>query len=192
MQTHFSFMKLIFATHNKNKLDEVAKITPEHIEVYSLSQIGFNEDIPETELTLEGNAKLKVDAILKNKNVNCFSDDSGLFVEALNGEPGVFSARYSGKRDTTMNNELLVRNMQGAQSRSAYYMSVFCLYFNGTYHFFEGRLYGEIASHPKGNNGFGYDPIFIPLKKRKTFGEMRPSQKYKMDHRYQAFKKIRK
>ncbi|MGB0294099.1 MAG: RdgB/HAM1 family non-canonical purine NTP pyrophosphatase [Flavobacteriaceae bacterium] len=183
-------MKLIFATYNKNKLDEVTKITPEHIEVFSLSQIGFNEDIPETELTLEGNAKLKVDAILKNKNVNCFSDDSGLFVEALNGEPGVFSARYSGKRDTNMNNELLMRNMQGAQSRSAYYMSVFCLYFNGTYHFFEGRLYGEIASHPKGNNGFGYDPIFIPKGYTATLGELSEKIKLELSHRTRALNKM--
>ncbi len=183
-------MKLIFATHNKNKLDEVTKITPEHIEVLSLSEIGFNEDIPETELTLKGNAKLKVDAILKSKNVDCFSDDSGLFVEALNGDPGVFSARYSGKRNTLMNNELLLRNMRSVKSRSAYYMSVFCLYFNGNHHFFEGRLYGEITSRPKGNNGFGYDPIFIPKGHTATLGELSEIVKLELSHRTRALNKM--
>ncbi|MAJ32745.1 MAG: non-canonical purine NTP pyrophosphatase, RdgB/HAM1 family [Flavobacteriaceae bacterium] len=184
-------MKLIFATHNNNKINEIAKITPEHIEVLSLSEIGFNEEIPETELTLEGNAKLKVDAILKNKNVNCFSDDSGLFVEALNGDPGVFSARYSGERDTAMNNELLLRNMKSVESRSAYYMSVFCLYFKGTHHFFEGRLYGEIADHPKGSNGFGYDPIFIPNGYTSTLGELSEIIKLELSHRTIALNKMK-
>lgn len=183
-------MKLIFATHNKNKLDEVTKITPEHIKVLSLSEIGFNEDIPETELTLEGNAKLKVDAILRSENVDCFSDDSGLFVEALNGDPGVISARYSGKRNTSMNNELLLRNMQSVKSRSAYYKSVFCLYFNGNHHFFEGRLYGEIASRPKGNNGFGYDPIFIPKGHTATLGELGEIVKLELSHRTRALNKM--
>lgn len=183
-------MKLIFATHNKNKLDEVTKITPEHIKVLSLSEIGFNEDIPETELTLEGNSKLKVDAILRSENVDCFSDDSGLFVEALNGDPGVFSARYSGKRNTSMNNELLLRNMQSVKSRSAYYKSVFCLYFNGNHHFFEGRLYGEIASRPKGNNGFGYDPIFIPKGHTATLGELSEIVKLELSHRTRALNKM--
>ena len=183
-------MKLIFATHNKNKLDEVTKITPEHIKVLSLSEIGFNEDIPETELTLEGNAKLKVDAILRSENVDCFSDDSGLFVEALNGDPGVISARYSGKRNTSMNNELLLRNMQSVKSRSAYYKSVFCLYFNGNHHFFEGQLYGEIASRPKGNNGFGYDPIFIPKGHTATLGEIGEIVKLELSHRTRALNKM--
>lgn len=183
-------MKLIFATHNKNKLDEVTKITPEHIKVLSLSEIGFNEDIPETELTLEGNAKLKVDAILRSENVDCFSDDSGLFVEALNGDPGVISARYSGKRNTSMNNELLLRNMQSVKSRSAYYKSVFCLYFNGNHHFFEGQLYGEIASRPKGNNGFGYDPIFIPKGHTATLGELGEIVKLELSHRTRALNKM--
>ena len=122
-------MNLVFATHNQNKLTEVAKMFPSHIELLSLSQIDFNKDIPETELTLKGNAQLKVDAIRETGVLNCFSDDSGLFVNALNGEPGVFSARYSGKRHSDTNNDLLLQNMQNIKSRSAYYQSVFCLFF---------------------------------------------------------------
>lgn len=183
-------MNLVFATHNQNKLTEVAKMFPSHIELLSLSQIDFNKDIPETELTLKGNAQLKVDAIRETGVLNCFSDDSGLFVNALNGEPGVFSARYSGKRHSDTNNDLLLQNMQNIKSRSAYYQSVFCLFFKGQHYFFEGRLNGKIAHETKGSNGFGYDPIFIPDGYTSTLGELSELIKLKLSHRTKALNKM--
>ena len=183
-------MKLVFATHNQNKLTEVAKMFPNDIELLSLSQIDFNKDIPETELTLKGNAQLKVDAIRETGVLNCFSDDSGLFVNALNGEPGVFSARYSGKRHSDTNNDLLLRNMQNIKSRSACYKSVFCLFFRGQHYFFEGLLNGKIAHEAKGSNGFGYDPIFVPDGYTSTLGELSEVIKLELSHRTKALNKM--
>ncbi len=184
-------MKLIFATHNKNKLSEVKALMPENIVLLGLSDINFHDDIAETETTIEGNASLKSRAIYEATDVNCFSDDSGLLVDSLNGEPGVHSARYAGEQKNDEDNmQKLLSLLKGHKNRSAHFKTVMSLIVNGKEFLFEGKIYGTITNEKKGNNGFGYDPIFIPDGFTKTFAEMTKEEKSSISHRGIALKKL--
>jgi XTP/dITP diphosphohydrolase len=184
-------MKLIFATHNHNKAREIQAIMPEGIQLLTLDEIQCNEDIPETASTLEGNAQLKAAYIAQQFDMECFADDTGLEVEALDGEPGVHSARYAGQsRDPEANMHLLLKKLATKTDRSAQFRTVIALYWNKEYHFFEGIVTGKILQEKKGNNGFGYDPIFEPENCGKSFAEMTLEEKNKYSHRSRAFDKM--
>lgn len=184
-------MKLVFATHNHNKAHEIQAIMPQGIEVVTLDEIQCNEDIPETESTLEGNAKLKAQYIVDQFNMNCFADDTGLEIEALNGEPGVYSARYAGEsRDSNANMDLVLEKLNGKENRNAQFRTAIALYWNGKMHLFEGIVKGRIIHEKRGNDGFGYDPIFEPENCGKTFAEMNLEEKNKVSHRARAIAKM--
>ena len=181
-------MNLIFASNNAHKLDEVkAILAPSGIEIKSLNDIGFFEDIEETGLTFYENAAIKVTAIHSLKNVDCFADDSGLEVEALDNQPGVFSARYSGEHGNhAANNQKLLKELYGKPNRRACFKTVIALMLNGTIHYFEGRVDGTIAEELSGKEGFGYDPLFIPDGYDKTFANMPKEIKNSISHRKRA------
>ncbi|WP_339837718.1 non-canonical purine NTP diphosphatase [uncultured Maribacter sp.] len=184
-------MKLVFATHNSNKLKEIQQLVPEFIELVSLDTIGCTEEIPETAKTLEGNAKIKADYVTKNHKLPCFADDTGLLVNSLNGEPGIYSARYAGpQNDSQANMTKLLSNLIGKNDRSAHFKTVIALNLNGETHIFEGIIDGEIIEDKKGKNGFGYDPIFVPNGYNETFAQLPLSVKNDISHRGQAFKKL--
>ena len=182
--------KLVFATNNAHKLDEISAILGEKVELLSLKDIHCDIDIPETSDTLEGNAMLKY--IYKNYGLDCFADDTGLEVEALNGEPGVYSARYAGGEghNAEANMQKLLQNMQGIQNRKAQFRTVICLITNGKKHLFEGVVKGEIIKEKRGDSGFGYDPIFMPQGYEQTFAELGNETKNKISHRALAVEKL--
>lgn len=183
-------MKIVFATHNHNKLKEVAALLPS-VELISLDAIECFEDIPETAKTLHGNAQIKADYITQKYGYNCFADDTGLEVAALNGAPGVHSARYAGEEcDSQKNMEKLLDNMRNKTERSAQFQTVICLNFNGQYFFFEGICKGEILNAPTGEQGFGYDPIFKPEGFDQSFAEMSMDEKSTISHRGRAIQKL--
>ncbi|MDP5062741.1 MAG: non-canonical purine NTP diphosphatase [Maribacter sp.] len=184
-------MKLVFATHNPNKLKEIQQLVPSYIELVSLDMIGCTTDIPETATTLEGNAKIKADFITDSYQLPCFADDTGLIVDSLNGDPGVYSARYAGpENDANANMDKLLANLADQQDRSAYFNTVIALNLNGKTHIFDGSIHGEIIETKKGNNGFGYDPIFKPNGYSETFAQLPLSIKNEISHRALAFKKL--
>lgn len=184
-------MKLVFATHNPNKLKEVQQLVPNQIELINLETIGCTTDIPETADTLEGNAKLKADFITNNYQLSCFADDTGLLVNSLKGEPGVYSARYAGTQaDSNANMDKLLTNLSSKKDRSAYFQTVIALNLNGKTHIFEGKIEGVITASKRGENGFGYDPIFQPNGYKETFAELPLTIKNKISHRALAFKKL--
>ncbi|WP_437369088.1 non-canonical purine NTP diphosphatase [Maribacter litoralis] len=184
-------MKLVFATHNPNKLKEVQQMVTDQIELINLNTIGCSTDIPETAQTLEGNAKIKADFVTNNYNLSCFADDTGLLVNALNGEPGVYSARYAGEHnDSNANMNKLLVNLKNKSDRSAHFKTVIVLNLNGETHIFEGKIEGVITESKRGKNGFGYDPIFQPNGYKETFAELPLSIKNEISHRAQAFKKL--
>jgi XTP/dITP diphosphohydrolase len=184
-------MRLIFATNNSNKLKEVKALLPQTIELISLSEIEFNEDIPETENTIEGNASLKSRTIHNITQTNVFSDDSGLLVDALGGAPGVHSARYAGEQKKDEDNiQKLLKELEGETNRKAHFKTVMSLIVNGEEHLFEGIIYGTIIHEKRGTNGFGYDPVFIPDGYTKTFAEMSKEEKSSISHRGIALKKM--
>ncbi|VXC34392.1 non-canonical purine NTP diphosphatase [Maribacter litoralis] len=184
-------MKLVFATHNPNKLKEVQQMVTDQIELINLDTIGCSTDIPETAQTLEGNAKIKADFVTNNYNLSCFADDTGLLVNALNGEPGVYSARYAGEHnDSNANMNKLLVNLKNKSDRSAHFKTVIVLNLNGETHIFEGKIEGVITESKRGKNGFGYDPIFQPNGYKETFAELPLSIKNEISHRAQAFKKL--
>ena len=184
-------MKLVFATHNPNKLKEIQQLVPSYIELVSLDMIGCNTDIPETATTLEGNARIKADFITNKYQLPCFADDTGLIVDSLNGEPGVYSARYAGaENDSNANMDKLLANLSDKQNRNAYFNTVIALNLNGKTHIFDGSIHGEIIETKKGDNGFGYDPIFQPNGYEETFAQLPLSIKNKISHRALAFKKL--
>jgi len=184
-------MKLVFATHNPNKLKEVQQLVPSFIELVSLDAIGCTTDIPETATTLEGNARIKADFITNTYNLPCFADDTGLLVNSLNDEPGVYSARYAGpQNDSQANMDKLLDKLKGKANRTAYFNTVIALNLHGKTHIFDGRIKGEITKNQKGENGFGYDPIFKPNGYEKTFAELPLSVKNEISHRSLAFKKL--
>ncbi|TDT45530.1 XTP/dITP diphosphohydrolase [Maribacter spongiicola] len=184
-------MKLVFATHNPNKLKEIQQLVPSFIELVSLDMIGCTTDIPETATTLEGNARIKADFITNTYQIPCFADDTGLIVNSLNGDPGVYSARYAGpENDANANMDKLMANLSDQKDRSAYFNTIIALNLNGKTHIFDGSIHGEIIEIKKGNNGFGYDPIFKPNGYSETFAQLPLSIKNKISHRALAFKKL--
>lgn len=182
--------KIVFATNNKHKLAEVRALIP-NWEIVSLSDIGCLEDIPETANTLEGNAKIKADYITEKYGLDCFADDTGLEIETLNGEPGVYSARYAGNQaDSEANLQKVLANLKDKKNRKAQFRTVVALNLASTTHLFEGICEGEILSKKSGESGFGYDPIFLPMGFKKSFAEMSQSDKGAISHRGKAVKKL--
>ena len=183
-------MELIFATHNNNKVKEVTKMLPSYLSMKSLTAIDFFEEIEETGKTFEENALLKAKTIFNKTGKNVFADDSGLVIEALDGAPGVYSARYAGTGKDEDNIAKALKELDGKTNRKAYFISIFCLILNGKEYFFEGRVNGTIATEIKGDNGFGYDPIFIPDGFSKSFAQMTPEEKNAISHRGKAIGKL--
>lgn len=183
--------KFVFATNNAHKLQEVTAILGERVELLSMKDINCQTDIPETAHTLEGNALLKARFIFENYRMDCFADDTGLEVEALNGAPGVYSARYAGDaHNSEANMKKLLRDMEGVENRKARFRTVFALIVDGKEHLFEGIVKGEIIKTRRGTSGFGYDPIFIPEGYTQTFAEMGNDLKNKISHRALATNKL--
>ena len=183
--------KFVFATNNAHKLEEVTAILGDKIELLSMKDIHCHADIPETADTLEGNALLKARYIFENYNMDCFADDTGLEVEALNGAPGVYSARYAGDaHNSEANMRKLLQDMEGIENRKAQFRTVFALTINGKEHLFEGIVKGEITKHRCGSSGFGYDPVFIPEGYTQTYAEMGNTLKNKISHRALATNKL--
>jgi XTP/dITP diphosphohydrolase len=184
-------MKLVFASHNQNKVKEISSLLSQEIELLSLNDIGFYEEIPETELTLEGNSRLKAKTIYKQTGMFCFADDTGLEVHALNNRPGVFSARYAGdQRNDDDNIQKLLHELETLSNRNARFRTVITLILNEQEFQFEGIIEGTIISEKRGLSGFGYDPIFIPENEERTFAEMELSEKNVFSHRARAFQKM--
>lgn len=183
--------KFVFATNNAHKLEEVSTILGKKIELLSMKDIDCNVDIPETADTLEGNALIKARYIFENYHLDCFADDTGLEVEALNGAPGVYSARYAGDaHDSEANMKKLLKEMENVENRRARFRTVFALIINGKEHLFEGIVKGEIIKNRKGTSGFGYDPVFVPEGYSQTFAEMGNELKNKISHRAMATQKL--
>ena len=184
-------MKIVFATNNENKVKEISSILPASWEIVSLKTIGLFEDIPETQDTLEGNALQKARFVKEKTGIDCFADDTGLEVKALNNEPGVYSARYAGNdRNDDQNIEKVLNKLENANDRSARFRTVIALILNGEEHQFEGIVEGRIVNEKRGSNGFGYDPIFEPENTGMTFAEMTMSEKNDCSHRARAFDKM--
>ena len=185
-------MKIVFATNNKHKLEEIKDILGKDFEIVSLAEIGCHEDIPETGLTLEENARQKSTYIVEHYNHDCFADDTGLEVDALKGEPGVHSARYAEgtDHDSEANMRKLLSKMSNVKDRTARFRTVISLIINGVEHQFEGRVEGRIATEKHGKEGFGYDPIFIPEGYNKSFAELGEEVKNQISHRARAVKKL--
>lgn len=180
-------MQLVFASNNKNKIKEIQQLLPDTIEILSLESIGCHEEIPETADTIEGNAILKANYVTEKYGYNCFADDTGLEVAALNGEPGVYSARYAGEqRDAGDNMDLLLENLLEETDRTAQFKTVIALNSNGKQHLFTGIAKGKITTEKSGNHGFGYDPIFQPEDFEETFAELSLEIKNKISHRGKA------
>jgi XTP/dITP diphosphohydrolase len=184
-------MELIFATNNRNKVEEVQSIVPPSIKITSLQEAGLDIDIPEPHSTLEENAAEKGRTIFAFTGKNCFGEDTGLEVTALNGEPGVYSARYAGEEKSFENNiKKLLQNLKTHQDRSAQFRTVIYLMLDNNEYFFEGICKGSINHEPVGTGGFGYDAIFIPNGSDKTFGQMSLQEKNKYSHRKKAMDKL--
>lgn len=184
-------MKLCFATHNTNKLHEVQQLLKGTMEVVGLKDIGCNYDIPETGQTLDENSSIKAKYVRDNYQIDCFADDTGLEVEALNGEPGVYSARYAGDdRDNNANMSLLIGKLASHENKKARFRTVITLLKDGQEHQFDGVVEGTITSNPRGSQGFGYDPIFVPDGYDTTFAEMELSAKNKISHRARGMQKL--
>lgn len=180
-------MKLVFASNNKNKIQEIQLLVPNSIQIMSLEDIGCFDDIPETANTIEGNAILKANYVTEKYGYNCFADDSGLEIDALNGEPGVYSARYAGEpKDDNENIEKVLVNLKDKTNRKANFKTVICLNIDGQQHLFTGIIDGKIIDEKIGNNGFGYDPIFVADGYQKTFAELSMEEKSTISHRGKA------
>ena len=183
--------KLVFATNNLHKLEEVSAILSNQIELLSLNDINCHTDIPETADTLEGNSLLKSQFIYENYGMNCFADDTGLEVEALEGAPGVYSARYAGDGHNSEANMIkLLNNLKEKNNRKAQFRTAISLIIDGNKYLFEGIIKGEIGITKRGDSGFGYDPIFIPEGYNETFAELRSDIKNKISHRALAINKL--
>lgn len=184
-------MKIVFATHNAHKVSEVQAVLGSEYQLVTATEAGISEEIPETQPTIEGNALQKARYVYEHTGLNCFADDTGLEVEALNGAPGVYSARYAGEHVSYAdNNKLLLKNLAGCQNRKARFRTVIALILDGKEHLFEGRVEGTIATEPHGKGGFGYDPLFIPEGSQLTFAEMSPEAKNGISHRGRAVAKL--
>lgn len=181
---------LVFATNNLHKTAEVSQILAPQYKVLNLQDIGCDVDIPETGDSFAENATLKSTYVVKNYQIDCFADDSGLEVEALNNEPGIYSARYSGQRGDALNMHYLLKKMEGIENRQARFVTVISLVKDGQNHLFEGTIEGKLLTAPAGENGFGYDPIFVPNGYQLTFAQMDVSIKNKISHRALAMQKL--
>ncbi len=183
--------KIVFATHNPNKVREVQQLIHGKLEIIGLDQIGCHEDIPETNPTINENAFQKAQFIKMHFGIDCFAEDTGLLVDALNGEPGVYSARYAGEdKNPEANMSLLLKKLRNEEKRKARFKTVIALIIDGKEHQFVGEVFGEILKAPKGTNGFGYDPVFLPAGFSKTFGEMTQREKSRISHRSIAVNKL--
>ncbi len=183
--------KLVFATNNQHKLEEAREITAGKFEILSLEDIGCHDDIPETAPTLEGNALIKARWIHDRYGYDCFADDTGLMVDALDGAPGVHSARYAGPgHDSEANMNKLLENLKGVTDRKAHFSTAVALIMDGKEYHFEGRVDGTIAKIPSGENGFGYDPVFVAEESGKRFAEMTSEEKNAISHRGRAMSKL--
>lgn len=184
-------MKIVFATNNAHKLSEVAQVVGDKFELVTLRECGITEDIPENEPTLEGNALAKARYVYSRTGLNCFADDTGLEVDALNGEPGVRSARYATDgHDDEANKRLLLERMQGVENRAAQFRTAVALIVDGKEYLFEGIVRGDIACEEHGAGGFGYDPLFLPEGGALTFAEMSAKAKNEISHRGRAVRKL--
>ena len=183
--------KIIFATNNAHKLSEVQALLGDAFELVTLKECGITEDIPETAATLEGNALQKARYIYEKLGADCFADDTGLEVDALNGAPGVHSARYATDgHDFAANNRLLLKNLEGVDNRAAHFRTVIALILDGKEYLFEGRVDGTIALEESGCEGFGYDPLFVPSGEIITFAQMSADAKNAISHRGRAVAKL--
>lgn len=184
-------MDIVFATHNRHKSEEACQILGPRWTLRNLHDLGQTEEIPETADTLQGNALQKAQFVYDKFHLSCFADDTGLEVEALNGAPGVYSARYAGEHCSFADNvNKLLHEMQGKTNRRACFKTVVALILDGEAHFFEGRVDGTIIESPRGGEGFGYDPVFVPDGFSETFAEMSAEQKNKISHRGRAMAKL--
>lgn len=193
-------MKICFATNNAKKIEEVKAALPSTVELVSLKEIGCTEELPETTPTIEGNSEQKAMYVYQNYATNCFADDTGLEIEALNGEPGVYSAMYADEvvgsyRDAKENMNLVLKNLkekekEGNTNRNAQFKTVFTLVLEGKKYAFEGIIKGKIIEEAQGKDGFGYDPIFVPNGYQKTFAQMSLTEKNTISHRAIATRKL--
>lgn len=180
-------MKLVFASQNAHKAAEIQTVIPSEISICTLAELGITEDIPETAATLEGNATMKMEYLVDRLNLPCFADDTGLEIDALHGEPGVYSARYAGEQRNSMDNiQLVLDKLTGETNRKAQFRTVIALWWEGKAYLFEGIVEGKITTTPTGDHGFGYDPIFQPDGATKTFAEMTMHEKNQWSHRARA------
>ena len=184
-------MKLVFASNNKNKIQEIQALVPNTFQIVSLEDIGCFEDIPETADTIEGNAILKANYVTEKYGYDCFADDTGLEVDALNGAPGVYSARYAGEqKDANDNMDKLLSELKDKSNRKANFKTVIALNLNGKQNLFTGIINGKIIEEKIGTNGFGYDPIFVADGFEKTFAELSIEEKSTISHRGIAVKEL--
>jgi XTP/dITP diphosphohydrolase len=184
-------MELVFATHNRNKVEEIRQVLPPHISIRTLEEIGCQEEIRETAETLEGNALLKASFVLEKYGYPCFADDTGLEVASLEGAPGVYSARYAGvPKDDRANMDKLLSEMKGKPDRRAQFTTVIALCFENEKLIFKGEVKGLITQMPRGDKGFGYDPVFQPEGYEKTFAELTLAEKNQVSHRARALAKL--
>jgi XTP/dITP diphosphohydrolase len=185
-------MQLVFATNNENKVKEIKNILGHSFELLSLKDLKIEDDIPENEPTLEGNALFKARYIHKLVGMNVFADDTGLEVKSLNGLPGVHSARFAGEnKDFAANNEKLLSMLGSSENREARFRTVIALIMDNQNYLFEGTVEGRIIKEKRGSQGFGYDPVFVPEGETRTFGEMTLNEKNLISHRARAFEKLR-
>lgn len=185
-------MQIVFATNNRHKLSEISDLLGNSFTLLTLKDVGISEDIPEDLPTIEGNALFKAQYIYTKTGMNVFADDTGLEIEALNGEPGVHSARFAGEEKDFHANTLKVLGlMQGKKNRKAKFRTVIALIMNGSEFLFEGTVNGNILQEERGSGGFGYDPIFVPEGKERSFAEMSLSEKNLISHRARAFEKLK-
>jgi len=184
-------MRFVFATNNLNKLSELQDLLPSNIELIGLKDIGCNQELPETQKTLQGNAMQKAEFVFEHFGYNCFADDTGLEVGILKNEPGVYSARYAGQNCNPNDNiQKVLKKLIGRNDRTARFRTVIALIVDGKKSLFEGECEGEITKERKGENGFGYDPIFLPKGVNMTFAQMTKKQKGEISHRGRAIKEL--
>lgn len=184
-------MQLVFASNNKNKIAEIQAMLPQNIQILSLTDIGCHEEIPETANTIEGNAILKADYVTQNYGYDCFADDSGLEVDVLNGAPGVYSARYAGEQKNDGDNvDKLLMELQGVTNRKANFKTVIALNYKGQQHLFTGIANGAIIHEKRGDFGFGYDPVFVPIGHQSTFAQISQEEKAAISHRGKATRQL--
>jgi XTP/dITP diphosphohydrolase len=184
-------MKIVFATNNENKIKEIQSMLPQSIEIISLESIGCHEEIPETADTIEENAIMKANYVTEKYGYDCFADDTGLEVDSLNGEPGVYSARYAGEQRSAEDNmDKLLVNLDGKANRNAQFKTVITLNLKGEQHLFTGIARGEITLAKNGNQGFGYDPIFRPDGFQETFAQLSLETKNNISHRGKATREL--